>query len=117
MDQCDWKFVEAKEVPRGPWISRKYPLVGTAAGITAVGTAGSGTRVAGSNGAGTANGFGWKLNDVIGAQILSIPAKLADASAETALRAILLWLGGILGFVLVAANIIGLLSFGRSSSR
>ena len=66
---------------------------------------------------GSANGFGWKLNDVIGAQIVSIPAKLADASAERALKAILLWLGGILGFVLIAANIIGLLFFGRSSSR
>ena len=22
-DQCDWKFVEAKEIPRGPWISRQ----------------------------------------------------------------------------------------------
>jgi hypothetical protein len=66
---------------------------------------------------GTANGFGWKLNDVIGTQIVSIPAKLAEASAERALKAILLWLGGILGFVLIAANIIGLLFFGRSSSR
>jgi protein-histidine pros-kinase len=66
---------------------------------------------------GTANGFGWKLNEVIGAQMVSVPAKLADASAERALRAILLWLGGIFGFVLVAANIIVLLFFGRSSSR
>jgi hypothetical protein len=66
---------------------------------------------------GTANGFGWKRNDVIGAQIVSVPAKLADASAERALRAILLWLGGILGFVLVAANIMVLLFFGWSSSR
>jgi hypothetical protein len=62
---------------------------------------------------GTANGFGWKLNEVIGAQIVSVPAELADASAERALRAILLWLGGILGFVLVAANIIALSFFGR----
>jgi len=66
---------------------------------------------------GTANGFGWKLKEVIGAQIVSIPAKLADASAEKALRAIMFCLGDILGFVLVAANIIGLLFFGRSSSR
>ncbi|HEV3209248.1 MAG TPA: DUF3365 domain-containing protein [Chthoniobacterales bacterium] len=66
---------------------------------------------------GTANGFGWKLNDVVGAQIVSVPAKLADASADRALRTILLWWGGILGFVLVAANIIVLLFAGRSSSR
>jgi hypothetical protein len=40
--------------------------------------------------------------------------KLGDASAERALRAILQWLGGIFGFVLVAANIIVLLFFGRA---
>jgi hypothetical protein len=51
---------------------------------------------------------------VVGAQIVSIPAKLADASAERALRAILLWLGVVLGCVLVAANVIGLLFFARS---
>jgi hypothetical protein len=66
---------------------------------------------------GTANGFGWKLNDVIGAQIVSVPAKLADASADKALRTILLWLAGVLGLVFVAANILVLLCCGRSSSR
>ncbi|MBV8812855.1 MAG: DUF3365 domain-containing protein [Verrucomicrobia bacterium] len=66
---------------------------------------------------GTANGFGWKLNEVIGAQIVSVPANLADASAEKALRAILVWLGAILGFVLIAANVIGLLFFARSRPR
>ena len=62
---------------------------------------------------GTANGFGWKLNEVIGAQIVSVPAKLADASADKAIKTILLCLGGMLGFVLVAANIIVLLCSGR----
>jgi Protein of unknown function (DUF3365) len=66
---------------------------------------------------GTANGFGWKLNEVIGAQIVSVPAKLADVSADKALKTILLWLGGMLGFVLIAANIIIPLCSGRSSSR
>ena len=65
---------------------------------------------------GTANGFGWKLNDVVGAQIVSVPAKLADASAESALRAILLWLGGILALVFVATNILVLLFAGRFQS-
>ena len=66
---------------------------------------------------GTANGFGWKLNEVVGAQIVSVPAKLADTSTNKALRTILLWLGGVLSLVLVAANIIVLLVFGRPSSR
>jgi protein-histidine pros-kinase len=60
---------------------------------------------------GTANGFGWKLNDVVGAQIVSIPAKLTDVSAENAFRIILLWLGGI-SLVFVATNILVLLFAG-----
>jgi hypothetical protein len=66
---------------------------------------------------GTANGFGWKLNEVVGAQIVSVPEKLADASTDTALRTILLWLGGIFGLVFVSVNIIVLLLSGRSRSR
>lgn len=63
---------------------------------------------------GTANGFGWKLNQVIGAQIVSVPAKLADISAENAFRNILVWLGGIFGLVFVAVNILVLVVVPRS---
>jgi hypothetical protein len=66
---------------------------------------------------GTANGFGWKLNEVVGAQIVSVPEKLADESVDQALKTILFWLGSILALVLVAANIIVLLLCGRSRSR
>ena len=66
---------------------------------------------------GTANGFGWRLNDVIGAQIVSVPARLADAAADKAFTTILLWLVGILGLILVAANIIvAFLCSGRARS-
>jgi Protein of unknown function (DUF3365) len=66
---------------------------------------------------GTANGFGWKLNEVIGAQVVSVPAKLADVSAENAFRIILLWLGGIFALVFVAANLLVLLFAGRVRSK
>jgi hypothetical protein len=64
---------------------------------------------------GATNGFGWKLNEVVGAQILSVPLKRADASTDLALRTILLWLGGILIFIFAAANVLVLLfSTGKS---
>ena len=63
---------------------------------------------------GTTNGFGWTLNEVVGAQIVSVPVKLlAETFTDKALRTILLWLGGILVLILVAANIIVLLIFRR----
>jgi hypothetical protein len=35
MDQCDWKFVEAKEIPEGPWKYRDdSKLVSDGSGLT-----------------------------------------------------------------------------------
>ena len=41
---------------------------------------------------GTANGFGWKLNEVIGAQIVSVPTAVPLAIAHQAFRTLLLYL-------------------------
>ncbi|MAP10478.1 MAG: signal protein, partial [Gammaproteobacteria bacterium] len=48
----------------------------------------------------TANGFGWQLNDLVGAQIVSVPTSLPRAKAQ---RAFLTVMGLVVaGFVLVA---------------
>jgi len=41
---------------------------------------------------GTANGFGWKINEVIGAQVVTVPMRVA---LETGTRAFLLFLGAL----------------------
>jgi hypothetical protein len=51
------------------------------------------------------NGFGWKLDDVIGAQIVSVPVSVPVRSAENAFRVIITWLGGAFGGILLFANI------------
>jgi len=51
------------------------------------------------------NGFGWKLDDVIGAQIVSVPVSVPVRSAENAFRVIITWLGGAFGGILIIANI------------
>ena len=51
------------------------------------------------------NGFGWKLDDVIGAQIVSVPVSLPVHIAENAFRVIITWLGGAFGGILIIANI------------
>jgi HAMP domain-containing protein len=48
---------------------------------------------------GTANGFGWELNEVVGAQIVSVPTSLPRAKAQ---RAFLVVMGLVLaGFILI----------------
>jgi len=51
------------------------------------------------------NGFGWKLDDVIGAQIVSVPVSVPIHSAESAFRVIIAWLAGAFGGILLIANI------------
>jgi len=54
---------------------------------------------------GSDNGFGWKLDDVIGAQIVSVPVSVPVRMAENAFRVIIAWLAGAFGGILIVANI------------
>jgi Protein of unknown function (DUF3365)/TIR domain len=44
---------------------------------------------------GSANGFGWQSGDIVGAQIVSVPAALTEKLADNAFRSIFWWLLGI----------------------
>jgi hypothetical protein len=54
---------------------------------------------------GGANGFSWKLDDIIGAQIVSVPVSVPVRMAEDAFRVIVAWLGGAFGGILLVANL------------
>jgi hypothetical protein len=54
---------------------------------------------------GLANGFGWKLNEIIGAQIVSVPVATPLSMAETAFRSLAVWLLGAFGGIVVVGNI------------
>jgi hypothetical protein len=51
------------------------------------------------------NGFGWKLNDIIGAQIVSVPARLVNESADAAVTRVLCWLAAGYALVFVVVNL------------
>jgi protein-histidine pros-kinase len=54
---------------------------------------------------GPANGFGWRLNETIGAQLVSVPMTLPISRANRALFTFLAFLGGIFLLVFVALNV------------
>ena len=54
---------------------------------------------------GTANGFGWKLDDIIGAQIVSVPLAVPLQLAQAAFLSLLGWLIGAFLVILVVANV------------
>jgi len=55
---------------------------------------------------GAGNGFGWKLGDVVGAQILSIPDDVASNRATAAMKTVLIWLAGVFGGLYLIVNAI-----------
>ena len=54
---------------------------------------------------GTANGFGWQLNDIIGAQIVSLPLAVPVQRASYTFKVFLISLGVIFLFTMIALNL------------
>jgi protein-histidine pros-kinase len=53
---------------------------------------------------GSANGFGWKLNDIVTAQIVSVPTQLAVQRARGVFVTFMISLAGVFGLLVVAIN-------------
>jgi len=53
---------------------------------------------------GAANGFGWQPNEIVGAQVISVPFASATANADKAFRAFVLSLIAVFGVVILAAD-------------
>jgi HAMP domain-containing protein len=54
---------------------------------------------------GTANGFGWNLNEIIGAQVVSVPMTLPLARAEKTFRVFMISLGSVFVAIAVLLNL------------
>ncbi len=53
---------------------------------------------------GSDNGFGWQPNEVVGAQVVSVPVARATANADRILRGIMTWVVVILAVALLSVN-------------
>lgn len=54
---------------------------------------------------GTANGFGWQLNEIIGAQVVSVPTNVPLARANQTFRVFMLSLTGVFVLIFIALNL------------
>jgi len=66
---------------------------------------------------GSANGFGWKLDEVIGAQIVSVPMSVPLKIANDGFRALMLSLAGIAAVTLLMLNVVLSITVVRPVSR
>jgi|SRR5262245_6742948 len=53
---------------------------------------------------GPANGFGWKLNEIVGAQVVSVPTDIPTQRARATFRTFMLALGAVFVFVGIVLN-------------
>jgi HAMP domain-containing protein len=54
---------------------------------------------------GTANGFGWQMNEVIGAQVVTVPTDVPHRNADRAFITFMVSLGAIFSIIFVALNV------------
>jgi HAMP domain-containing protein len=55
---------------------------------------------------GSNNGYGWKLNEIIGAQIVSVPMAVPFTMARKAFQTLLATLVGVFVFILLFLNVL-----------
>lgn len=66
---------------------------------------------------GTSNGFGWKDGEVIGAQIVSVPASLPEQMAARTFKQLMIMLGGVGAMTLIVLNVVLVLTVIRPVRR
>ena len=66
---------------------------------------------------GTANGFGWKAEEVVGAQIVSVPMSVPIGIANRTFRTILMYMAGVFLLTLLVLNVTIALIVARPVSR
>ncbi|HEY1756956.1 MAG TPA: DUF3365 domain-containing protein [Bryobacteraceae bacterium] len=66
---------------------------------------------------GSANGFGWKVGEIVGAQIVSVPEAVPLALASAAFKELITALLGVAAFILLALNALLILTVIRPVSR
>ena len=54
---------------------------------------------------GPANGFGWQMNEVVGAQIVSVPMSVPEAHAQQAFMVFMGTLAGVFALIFITLNI------------
>ncbi len=100
------EIIGERDGPLGRSLYLARPIQITDAGCLSCHTAPDQTPAAVVKVYGTAGGFGWKLNEIIGAQIVSVPTAVPVAMASGAFRTLLATLFGVFAVTLLILNVL-----------
>ena len=66
---------------------------------------------------GTANGFGWKAGEVVGAQVVSVPMAVPIHMADSAFRVLILYMGAVFLLALIVLDLALVAAITRPAAR
>jgi protein-histidine pros-kinase len=99
------EIIGERDAPLGRALYLARPIQITDAGCLSCHTTPDATPASVVKMYGTSGGYGWKLNEIIGAQIVSVPMAVPLNSAAQAHRAMLASLLGVFAFILLLLNV------------
>jgi protein-histidine pros-kinase len=100
------EFTSTRDTPKGPILSISRPIRITDKACLTCHSTPSAAPASMIDLYGTANGFGWKLGDVIGAQIVSVPMSVALDRANEAFRVNLIVLIAVFAVTILLMNLL-----------
>jgi protein-histidine pros-kinase len=100
------EFILERDTPIGPTLNLARPLVIHDAACLSCHSTPAEAPAALTRSYGTVNGFGWKLNETIGAQVLSVPIGIPLKLARDAYFTFLLILIAVFAIVFVVLNLL-----------
>jgi protein-histidine pros-kinase len=86
------ELISERETPNGPVIELSHPLRVSDAACLACHSVPAAAPASMIEQYGSANGFGWKLDEVVGAQVITVPLRVA---LDTGFRSFLLFMGAL----------------------
>jgi HAMP domain-containing protein/type II secretory pathway pseudopilin PulG len=99
------EFVGQRDTATGPSLYLAHPIVATASCLECHSVPSAAPKVM-IDKYGTTNGFGWKLNEIIGAQIVSVPMALPVQIASRAFRTLMWSLVVTFAAILLAVDLV-----------
>lgn len=99
-------LVSEHDTAAGPILSVSKPIIITDAACLACHSVPAAAPASMIDLYGAKNGFDWKLNEVLGARIISVPMAVPLGQAWATFSAVLLWLGAVFLVVLVLMNLL-----------
>ena len=105
-DEAKKEIVGERDTPQGRALFLSHPIRVKEEKCLACHTSAETAPASQVKAYGPNNGFGWKLNEIIGAQIVSVPTSLPVKMANQAFRTLLLTLAGVFALTLLILNLL-----------